>query len=130
VAPLRILVVEDETDIREMIAEILSGEGYLIEQAANGREALLKLKRARPDAILLDLMMPIMDGPTFARACGAVDHAADIPIVVMSASPRLAHCAEQLRGYGVRAELAKPFDVDALLSIMQRVANQSRPYLY
>jgi CheY-like chemotaxis protein len=121
VSSRRILVVEDDAAIREMLSEILTGEGYLIDQAANGRDAVLKLKRVRPDVVLLDLMMPVMDGPTFARACGLLDHGAGIPIVIMSASPGLARMADQLRAYGVHGELCKPFDVDDLLRTIQRV---------
>jgi DNA-binding response OmpR family regulator len=126
----RILVVEDDTAIRELIAEILRGEGYLIDQAANGRDALLHVQRARPDAILLDLMMPVMDGQTFARAYGGLDHSSTIPIVVMSASPDLARSAEQLRPYGVLGQLPKPFNVDELLTMVRCLATQSQlsPY--
>jgi CheY-like chemotaxis protein len=130
VEPRRILIIEDNVAIREMIAEILTSEGYVIDQAANGREALVKLQHVRPDAILLDLMMPVMDGPTFVKACDGLDHAATIPKVIMSASLDLANSATQLRDYGVRAELPKPFDVDRLLAIMHQVANGSRSCRY
>jgi DNA-binding response OmpR family regulator len=127
----RILVVEDDAGIRELIAEILRGEGYVIDQAANGRDALLHVKRARPDAILLDLMMPVMDGQTFARTCGTLDHNnSTIPILVMSASPDLARSAEQLRPYGVRGQLPKPFDMDELVTMVRALETQSQlsPY--
>jgi two-component system, OmpR family, response regulator MprA len=127
----RILVVEDDAAIRELIAEILMGEGYVIDQAANGRDALLRVKRARPDAILLDLMMPVMDGQTFVMTCDALDHSSStIPILVMSASPDLARSAEQLRPYGVRGQLPKPFDVDELLTMVRALETQSQlsPY--
>jgi two-component system, chemotaxis family, chemotaxis protein CheY len=122
----RILIVEDDAAIRELIAEILSAEGYLIDQAANGRDALLRMQCVRPDAILLDLMMPIMDGQTFAKTYGTLDHCSIIPIVVMSASPDLERSAEQLRPYGVLGQLPKPFDVDELLTMMQRLTTQSQ----
>lgn len=125
VALERVLVVEDDASIRAVLSDILACEGYLVDQAANGREALLKLQRARPDVILLDLMMPIVDGPTFVKTCWSLDHAAGIPIVLVSASPNLAQLAEQLRSYGVRGALTKPFDLNELLTMIEQVSKTS-----
>ena len=123
----RILVVEDETVIRELIAQVLQEEGYQIEQAANGAEALAKLKNFHPDAIVLDLMMPVMDGWAFANAWHALATGEAIPILIMSASPNLPRSAEQLRPYGVRAAIAKPFDLDVLLVAVARLAARPVP---
>ena len=120
-----VLVVDDEQPIREIIAEVLDEEGYRVEQAANGREALRKLQLGRPDAIVLDLMMPEMDGWEFARTCGAQHADNPIPILIMSASPELTRSAEQLRPSGVRAAIPKPFDVDVFLAVVGRLANRA-----
>src|SRR5581483_10950225 len=63
----RVLVVEDDRGIRDLLAAVLTDEGFDVRQAANGKEALAVLERWQPDAILLDLMMPVMDGWTFRR---------------------------------------------------------------
>jgi CheY-like chemotaxis protein len=112
-----VLVVDDDAMIRSYVAEILADEGYLPEQAQNGREALDILdRRARdgrpqPDLILLDMRMPIMDGWAFAEAYRARPgpHA---PIVVTTAAHDAAARAAQVRADGV---LPKPFDLDQLL---------------
>ena len=116
----RILVVDDELPIRELVAQVLEDEGYLVEQAANGSEALLKVQLVRPDVIVLDLMMPVMDGWTFAQACHTLS-GEPIPILVLSAGAQLARATEQLRVYGVHASLPKPFDLDALLTEVGRL---------
>jgi two-component system, OmpR family, response regulator MprA len=120
----RILVVEDETAIRELIADFLELEGYQVEQAAHGGQALAIVERVRPDLVVLDLMMPVMDGWTFARECYALSPANVIPMLVMSASHDLARSAEQLRPYGVRAVMPKPFDLDVLLAAVNRLAHR------
>jgi CheY-like chemotaxis protein len=59
------MVVDDDPAIRAVVGEILEAEGYRVEMAKNGQQALVKVGSTRPDAILLDLMMPVMDGWTF-----------------------------------------------------------------
>jgi two-component system, chemotaxis family, chemotaxis protein CheY len=107
-----VLVVDDDPDILEAICDILSGEGYRVARARHGVEALERVKEERPSVILLDLMMPVMDGAAFVEAMRASGGAFDIPIVVISAdsSPQRAVAV------GARGFLAKPFDIDALLA--------------
>src|SRR3712207_4020930 len=81
----RILVVDDDPSISYTVSDILREEGYQVEAAPNGREALRKMRELLPDAVLLDLMMPVMDGWAFARACRQEPTYQDVPIVVMSA---------------------------------------------
>ena len=112
-----ILVVDDDAMIRSYVAEILTDEGYQLELARNGREALDLLDRrardgrAQPDLILLDMRMPIMDGWAFAEAYRARP-GAHAPIMVVTA----AHDAE-LRASQVGADgvISKPFDLEQLL---------------
>src|ERR1700687_4180315 len=102
----QILVVEDDDAIRGLVSEVLRDDGYDVREATNGVEALDRLRDARPDLIVLDLMMPVMDGWAFVEelrrkpGCGAV------PIVVTSASHDLPHAAERLSTFGVRTCLA------------------------
>jgi CheY-like chemotaxis protein len=115
-------VVDDDPVIRSTVAELLLDEGYEVEQAGDGAQALHLVKGSMPAAIVLDLMMPVLDGWAFVERCRALPESADVPIVVMSATHGLHETAERLHAMGVRAVMAKPFDVDALIAIVQRYA--------
>ena len=117
-----ILVVEDDEAIRGLVSEVLRDDGYEVGEAANGLEALKYVGQRKPDLIVLDLMMPVMDGWTFVEHCRRNPCCSDVPIVVTSASHDLPKTAERLRSYGVRTCLAKPFDVDGLLALVERYA--------
>lgn len=118
----QILVVEDDGEIRSVLAELLAQEGYQVASAPNGKEALDLIGRVVPKAILLDLMMPVMDGWTFMSKCRNNPVCREIPIVVLSAAHGLQAQAERLKEEGIRAVLPKPFDVDALLGTVHRIA--------
>ena len=111
-----VLIVEDDADLREMMAQLLSLEGYRTETASNGRDALRYLERGDPpDVILLDLMMPIMDGWEFRRRQVQNPHIAGVPVVVLSALDP-ARAAD----LGGTAFLKKPLDFDRLLELVRR----------
>jgi CheY-like chemotaxis protein len=122
----QILVVEDDDAIRGLVSDVLRDDGYEVRQATNGVEALEQLRRARPDLIVLDLMMPVMDGWEFVEECRREPGFGEVPIVVTSASHDLPRTAERLKSLGVRTCLAKPFDIDGLLALVERYA-PSRP---
>ena len=107
-----VLIVEDDPDSRNMLAALLGLHGYRTVTAANGLEALEMARRERPAVILLDLMMPVMDGQTFRREQLGDATLAAIPIVVLSAHARTAELAREL---GASTHLLKPFDLDQLL---------------
>jgi two-component system chemotaxis response regulator CheY len=109
--PPLVLVVDDDPDILEAICDILGGEGYGVLRARHGAEALERLREYRPDLILLDLMMPVMDGLAFAHAMRQLRIEPEIPVVVISADGN----AQKAASIGARGFLAKPFDIDALL---------------
>jgi two-component system, chemotaxis family, chemotaxis protein CheY len=117
-----ILVVEDDEAIRGLVSEVLREDGYEVSEAANGAEALDYVNHHRPDLIVLDLMMPVMDGWAFVERCRRNPDCSEVPIVVTSASHDLPKTAERLRSYGVRTCLAKPFDLDGLLALVERYA--------
>jgi CheY-like chemotaxis protein len=119
-SPARILVVDDDADIRGAISEVLSEEGYEVRCAGNGEEALAQLAGPlAPCAILLDLTMPVMDGWTFRRRQRMDPRLAAIPTVVISATlPEDARASGLL---GAAAVLAKPFDVARLVETLQRI---------
>jgi CheY-like chemotaxis protein len=114
-APL-VLVVDDDPDILEAVSDILEGEGYRVARARHGVEALDRVEAERPDLVLLDLVMPVMDGAGFVRALR--ERGDDIPTVVISAEGG----AGRARAVGVQGFLAKPFDIDALLSRVAALA--------
>jgi len=112
-----ILIVEDDEDIRRTLTEVLNAEGYATREAANGRLALDLLGRLTadelPKCILLDLMMPVMDGVTFLATLRR-DHAAwaKIPVIVNTAKGGVALQMEDWPGALDR--LQKPVDIDEL----------------
>jgi len=116
--PPLVLVVDDDPDILEAVCDILEGEGYRVARARNGREALERLDEEKPILILLDLMMPVMDGLAFARALRGRERDRSIPIVVISADGD----PQKAAALGARGFLAKPFDIDALLAEVASLA--------
>lgn len=117
-----VLVVDDDADILEAICDVLEVEGYRVARARHGAEALEAIDAEVPSLVLLDLMMPVMDGPAFARALRARPSGADVPIVVISADGNPARAVP----LGARAYLAKPFDIDAMLSLVALLAGTAR----
>lgn len=124
----RILVVDDDPSIRSLVAEVLEDEGFTVDLASNGAEALALLEGSLPSVIVTDLMMPVMDGWEFVRTCRQDTGLSGVPIVVMSAAHGLPDHAKHL---GVRACLAKPFDLDVLVGAVDRLTRpQSSPDSY
>ncbi len=113
---INVLVVDDQEVIRDTLQVALDDEGFTVECASNGREALELMERWKPDVILLDLMMPIMDGWQF---CAEQKRTGDeTPIVLLSADGGLPEHAEELCA---AAFIAKPFDIDRVFSTIERV---------
>jgi CheY-like chemotaxis protein len=111
-APARVLVVDDDPHLRQLLASSLGDEGYAVRTAPDGAAALDVVRAWRPDLILLDLMMPTMNGWQFAEAYGgqAPPHA---PVVVMTAAgPGAVQSARHLGT--ISAVLAKPLDLTQL----------------
>lgn len=111
-----ILVVEDDEHVREMLVVMFQIEGYDTMAASNGRDALQAMRERKPSAVLLDLMMPIMDGWQFRRRQLEEPELARVPVVCMSAVASPADVEAQL-GLGC---LRKPLDVDTVLKEVQR----------
>jgi CheY-like chemotaxis protein len=82
-----VLVVEDDDGIRHAVAEGLELEGYEVLTATNGAEALERVRAGRPDAVVLDLMLPVMDGWAFLDACQREELCNGTPVLVVSAYP-------------------------------------------
>ncbi len=115
-----VFIVEDDVDTREMLKRFLELEGYSVESAANGKLALERLDAGSPACvILLDLMMPVMDGWQFRREQAQHAALANIPVIVVSAAG-----ADRLKQIDANAYLSKPVDLNELL---ERVTEYCRP---
>lgn len=119
----RILLVDDETDILEFVGYNLSKEGYEVYTASNGAEALVEAERCRPHLILLDMMMPVMDGLQTCRALRENPATADTRIVFLSA---LGEDESQLSGFSVGADdyIAKPIKMSLLKSRINAITRR------
>ncbi len=126
----RALIVEDETETRRQIRRVLTAEGWQADEAANGRIALQRLAEGRPDVILLDLMMPEMDGFEFLAELRKEPGGLEIPVVVITAADLSAADHERLRG-GARDILNKRSDdcddlFEQLRALLRRYAGDKR----
>src|ERR1041385_4461083 len=109
-----VLVVEDQSDLRELVVEILQEEGFRVYEATNGLEALNVLRgMPQPALILADLMMPVMDGPSLIAALRHDDQFATLPVVIVSALD-----AQLPEGYRL---VKKPIDLDDLMQIVSEL---------
>lgn len=119
-----LMLVEDDLDVAEAMLDVLVDEGYAVDHACNGREALemLRAHEGEPLLILLDLMMPEMDGAQFREQQLSDPRLAHIPVVVLSADRQGAQTAREL---GASDFAAKPIRPEQLLSIVERQANNA-----
>ena len=108
-----ILVVDDEFDLSSTVRAILEGEGYRVDVCANGREALERLKGNRPDLVLLDVMLPVVDGYGVLKAMRQAPTLADVPVVLMNSFP-------PRRDGDWQGFLRKPFTLSALLDTVRQ----------
>jgi DNA-binding response OmpR family regulator len=107
-----VLVVDDESDIRDAVAEVLADEGYVVHGAGDGAEALRKARAVRPSVVLLDLMMPGMNGWEFRAAQKGDPDIQHIPVIVLSALGRVS-------GIDAADYIQKPFDLERLLTAVR-----------
>ncbi len=119
----QILVVEDDEAIRGLVTEVLRDDGYDVREAANGAEALEYVSGHRPDLIVLDLMMPVMDGWKFRMEQRRAGYD-DVPVLVLTASRNAADSKDAL---GAVERLQKPFDLRHLLDTINRLAQPRSP---
>ena len=114
-----ILIVEDDLEIAEALADLLAFAGHRTRTARNGVEGLEKIAEEDPDLILLDVEMPILDGPGMAAELALkIGGTPGIPIILISGSVDLAATAARAK---IPHHLAKPFEADAVVALVQRV---------
>jgi CheY-like chemotaxis protein len=112
--PTRILIVDDEPAVADLIEAVLRQEGYTVAIARDGAQGLMLARDWNPDLILMDVMLPGVDGGTAIRRLKGDPETAEIPIVAMSAGRNIRRQSEDLSE--ADAALSKPFDIDALLA--------------
>jgi CheY-like chemotaxis protein len=112
-----LLIVDDEAGIRESLEEFLCSEGFSVQTAANGSEALQLAREVLPTLILLDLNMPVLNGWGFLIECLEDPRLSKVPVLVMSASTELASA----KAAGAAGIIRKPFQLSELLPAIERV---------
>jgi DNA-binding response OmpR family regulator len=113
-----VLAVDDEHDIIEMLVLLLESEGYRVLTASGGREAMDILRTERPDLVLLDIMMPEIDGHQVCRYVRAQQELAEVPVLMLTAKNDIEHIAQSL-DEGADGFIVKPFDVDQFLRLIE-----------
>jgi CheY-like chemotaxis protein len=113
-------LVEDEADCADMLCAFLASHGYRVVVAYNGAEALQRVMRDKPDLILSDVMMPVMDGVEMGRRLSQDEAYRSIPLAFITAVPgwRIAHDCQ------FAAYLRKPLDLDLLLDTVSRLTRR------
>jgi CheY-like chemotaxis protein len=114
----RVLIIDDEEGFREGLADLLLMEGYEVAMARDAVEAVRILPEFKPQAILLDLRMPLLDGEGFMRGMSGLPATRNVPVVLVSARDDLRTVAERV---GAAGYLQKPFEAAQLLSTLERV---------
>lgn len=112
---MRILVIEDDADLRAVMVEALSRDGHVVEDASDGLEGLQCARERRPDLILLDLVMPTMDGWTFLEEQKRDERLADVPVVLVSGCPE-----DEVEGIDAEAYLPKAYGLDDVRELVAR----------
>ena len=124
----RILLVEDDEDIRVLLADVFLQEGYDVHQAGDGREGLAEMKRRRHDVVLCDYHMPHMDGLTFLDVSRLLWP--DTPVIMASCDSELMERKDSQPLLSAYACLSKPFDLDQLMTAVQEAAGHTHELRY
>lgn len=119
-----ILVVDDQPEITELVADTLCEEGYVVRAAHDGASALAAIRQRRPDLLILDLAMPILGGDQVLQ-CLRSEGAADLPVILMTAE----RAPERYRCLGADEIMRKPFDIAAMVRAVERFLGAVRPRL-
>ena len=119
----RVLLVEDDDAVAEMVGLILHESGFAVDRVSNVADALISVQSEAPDAVLLDLTLPGTSGITFLRACRESAVLASLPIALMSGT----QLPELEEGLEPDAILTKPFDIDHLCTVVDELTRQVQP---
>lgn len=111
----RILVIEKNVDLQELLAEILLDEGYEVTMYGNEDHLFEKIVGHNPDAILLDIIIPTVEGTELCRQIKAAETTQHIPVIVLSTHPKI----DKVKGVCADEVVQKPFDIDTLLEALK-----------
>lgn len=114
----KLLVVDDQMGVRRLLFEAFNEEGYQVELAGSGHEALEKVRKTAPDIILMDMKMPGMNGLETLHEIKKVDDT--VPVVMMTAYGELEIVAEAMK-LGIKEYVTKPFDINELRGLVKKV---------
>jgi two-component system, cell cycle response regulator DivK len=115
-----VLIAEDAPDIRDILARLLQRSGYRVIETSNGREALACLQIERPNVVLLDLSMPVVDGWDALSAIRALPGGEQLPVVAVTAHAMVGD-REAVLKHGFDAYITKPLDLRSLLDIVKQL---------
>lgn len=118
--PFRVLAVDDDPDERDLLRAVLEGAGYVVEVAANGFEAGLLVGAFKPDAVVMDLMMPAMDGFSALVALRRREETADIPVIACTGLSDPAS-RQRVIAAGFDGHVVKPYEHEELLGMLARL---------
>jgi two-component system phosphate regulon response regulator PhoB len=116
-----ILIVDDEEPVRGFLAQVLSGDGYEVRLAIHGSQALELVEKERPDLVLSDIMMPVLNGVELCRQLKGRADTKDVPVILMTSAGR-----KVADGTGCDAYITKPFDLIDIEALVQRLLSESR----
>jgi two-component system, OmpR family, alkaline phosphatase synthesis response regulator PhoP len=116
-----VLVADDELPLLNVLAAVLEYEGYRVVTATDGKEVLRRVSEEKPDVVLCDVMMPLMDGRDVYRTLRADPRYQHMPLVLMSA----AYGSLELAGFDDVTFIAKPFDLDDIVQLVKRLADHA-----
>jgi CheY-like chemotaxis protein len=123
-----ILLVDDEYALVESLTELFQDQGYRVLSAGNGKDGLARFEAEKPDLLITDLMMPIMDGRELIRAVRALTSGESLPIILISASTRPVAMADaEGASLEVRAFLRKPIQWERLRDLVAKLIGEGRP---
>lgn len=121
----KLLIIEDDGDLQQVLSVVFQREGYELHYAFNGKEGYDKMLAMQPDVVLLDLMLPILNGVEVLKLVATNTSLKDIPIIVMTAHGDKADMLEHsIKAQGVRAYLRKPFELSEIRSLVRRMLAQ------
>jgi two-component system, OmpR family, response regulator VicR len=122
----RILIVDDDPNIVQMLSDVLSDEGYEVSTATQSLRAFDRAKEAHPDLILMDIMMPYLDGLDQIKLLSLDDELKDIPIIVITAKAHALDGIENLQALRIVDHLYKPFEISDLLDKIQHAISERK----
>ena len=122
---IKVLVVDDEIEIQKILSKILIRKGYAVETAGNGKEALSLMRKVKPDIVLLDIMMPKLDGIETLRRIKALHE--KVIVMMITAYGSIKTAREAMR-FGAYDYITKPFDMDFIYQIIEESLKETEDF--